>query len=141
MLAGGRLPGATWAPGYPMEATLLSLAIQAGRSDPQHAVFGHFQIVLRDRNEVIGDIGFHGPPDELGEVTISYAVVPSERGNGYATEAVRALLDWALEQPDVRVVRAESDVGNLASHHVLASVGMQHTFDAADRRIYEIEAP
>jgi len=138
MLAGGRLPGPKWANGYPLDSTLVSLAIQAGRDDDQ--LFGHFQVLHIGRNEVIGDIAFHGPPDALGEATISYAIVPSERGHGYATEAVRALLAWALEQPEIRVVRAESDVDNHASHHVLEMVGMRHTFDSDGRRAYEIEA-
>lgn len=140
LLAGGRLPGPRWAPGYPLDSTLVSLAILAGGADPEHAVFGHFQILLRDRQEVIGDVGFQGAPDALGEVSINYAIVPSERGNGYATEAVAALLHWALEQPEIRVIRAESNVGNHASHHVLETVGMHHTLDDGDRRTYEIAA-
>lgn len=139
VLAGGRLPGPGWAPGYPLDSTLVSLAIQAGRDDDEQ-LFGHFQVLHIARNEVIGDISFHGPPDPLGEATISYAIVPAERGNGYATEAVRALVAWALERPEIRVIRAESDVGNHASHHVLEMVGMRHTFDSEDRRMYEIEA-
>lgn len=143
ILAGGRLPGdsGNFAPGYPMESTLLTLAMQTeARTEPGGAVFGHFQITRLSDRLVIGDIGFHGPPDELGEATISYGVVPSERGHGYATEAVRALLVWAMEQPEIRVVRAESDVGNHASHHVLASAGMQHTLDSGERRVFEIQA-
>ncbi|MEI2702000.1 MAG: GNAT family N-acetyltransferase [Baekduia sp.] len=143
ILAGGRLPGGSgnFAPGYPMEGTLLTLAMQSdARSEPSAAVFGHFQIVRLSDRQVIGDIGFHGPPDELGEATISYGVVPSERGRGYATEAVRALLGWAMEQPEIRVVRAESDVANHASHHVLASAGMRHTLDSGERRVFEIQA-
>ena len=39
---------------------------------------------------MIGEIGFVGPPVN-GAVTIGYAIVPSARGQGYATEAIAAL--------------------------------------------------
>jgi RimJ/RimL family protein N-acetyltransferase len=41
------------------------------------------------------------------------------------TEAVKAMCDWALNQPDVKTVIAETDTDNQASHRVLEKCGMQ----------------
>ncbi|HEU0237361.1 MAG TPA: GNAT family N-acetyltransferase [Candidatus Limnocylindrales bacterium] len=55
-------------------------------------------IVLTEREEarrVIGTIGFHGPPDERGRLEVSCRIHPAHRSQGYAAEALGALLDWA----------------------------------------------
>ena len=44
---------------------------------------------------VIGSIGFHGPPDERGRLEASCRVHPAQGGQGFASEALSALLDWA----------------------------------------------
>jgi ribosomal-protein-alanine N-acetyltransferase len=73
---------------------------------------------------LIGDIGFKGPPDTTGAVEIGYSVLPAFRGHGYATEAARALIEWALAQPGVRRVTAECLEDNGASIRVLEKAGM-----------------
>ena len=79
-------------------------------------------IVFRG-DEVVGDAGFHSPPVD-GEVELGYSILPGHRGQGYATEAARALVEWALSQPDVeRVVAGAPD--NEASMRVLEKIGMR----------------
>ena len=80
---------------------------------------------------VVGDIGFHGPPDEAGRAEIGYSVVPGRRGRGYATEAAAALLRWAQAQPGVRQVVAGCDPGNAASATVLERAGLVRAGEAA----------
>ena len=55
-------------------------------------------MVLTDESggrEIIGSIGFHGPPDDKGRVEVGYRVEPQYRRQGFASEAIRALFDWA----------------------------------------------
>lgn len=137
---GGHLPATVVAGGYPLDSTLLALAAQIAAKGELAARFGHFQVVLRARDEVIGDVAFYGPPDELGEATIVFGIVPSERGRGYATEAVARLVQWALEQPEIRCLRAEMDPANHAAAHVVRAAGMIHTGDHDGRRHFEIRA-
>lgn len=72
---------------------------------------------------LVGDGGFKGPPAPDGTVQIGYSVLHSFRNKGYATEAVRALLSWALQRSGVKRVVAETAVDNRASIRVLDKAG------------------
>jgi [ribosomal protein S5]-alanine N-acetyltransferase len=142
LLEGVPVPGQRWAEGYPLDGTLVSVAMQEDlvRRGVDRQGFCHYQVLLRDEDLVIGDVGFHAPPDELGEVSVGIGIVPAARRRGYAVEALRALLEWALRQPEVRLVHADTDLVNLASQRVLAAAGMSLVADEGDRKVYEIHA-
>ena len=142
LLEGRPLPGQRWAEGYPLDGTLVAVAMQTElvERDVDRGGFCHYQVMLKDSDVVIGDIGFHAPPDELGEVSIGFGIVPAARRQGFAVEALRALLDWALRQPEVRSVHADTDLVNLASQRTLLSAGMRVVADEGDRKVYEIAA-
>lgn len=82
------------------------------------------QIVLKSENKVVGSINFKNAPDENGEVEIGYGTNAGFRNKGYMTEAVKALSEWALQQPLVKRVIAETLKDNIASHRVLEKSGM-----------------
>lgn len=86
--------------------------------------WGPSLVVHRDDRVVIGDAGFMGPPDASGSVELGYSIVPAYRRQGYAVEAARALLEWALARPDVTRVGAECFPDNAASIRVLEKIGM-----------------
>jgi RimJ/RimL family protein N-acetyltransferase len=66
--------------------------------------------------------GFKGPPQD-GTVEIGYSVLPQFQGRGYATEMVGGLVRWALGQPGVLRVVAETEWANPASVRVLSKSG------------------
>jgi ribosomal-protein-alanine N-acetyltransferase len=143
LLDGRPAVGQRWADGYPLDGTLVVVAMQADlvKREVERGPFCHYQVLLADEDLVIGDIGFHAPPDDLGEVSIGFGIVPVARGRGYAGEALRALLDWALRRPEVRTVHADTDLVNLASQRVLLGAGMRLAADEGDRKVFEIHAP
>ncbi|HEY4095553.1 MAG TPA: GNAT family N-acetyltransferase [Baekduia sp.] len=143
LLDGRPADGQQWAEGYPLDGTLVVVAMQAElvEREVDRGAFGLYQVLLRDDGLVIGDIGFHAPPDDLGEVSIGFGIVPVARGRGYAREALTAVLQWALQQPEVRTVHADTDLINLASQRVLLGAGMRLAADEGDRKVYEIHAP
>jgi len=55
--------------------------------------------------------------------SMGYCYDDAAWGQGYATEAARALLTWAFETLDLNRVQAETDTRNLASARVLEKVG------------------
>lgn len=142
LLEGVPADGQRWAEGYPLDGTLVAVAMQADlvKRGVDRGGFCHYQVLLRDEDLVIGDIGFHAPPDDLGEVSIGFGIVPAARRHGYAVEALRAVLDWALRQPEVRSIHADTDLVNLASQRVLAAAGMALAADEGDRKVFEIHA-
>lgn len=86
------------------------------------AALGTRLIRERDTNEVVGTIGFLTLP-EAGDVEVSYSVVPSRRGRGYATEALLALVRLALSEPTVSQVIAHTEEENTASQELLLTAG------------------
>src|SRR5262245_55380704 len=113
----------------------------------RHAATGERRVewgpraVVDAENRMVGHAGFHLPPRPLanaledptfvgqrepgsdGAVEIGYTIFPGQRGRGYATEAVRTLVDWAIQTAEVRVVLAAIARGNDASVRVLDRVG------------------
>ena len=58
------------------------------------------------------------------KVSFGYHLSRSEWGRGFATEAAQAIVDWALDQPEVYRVWTVCDVENHASARVLEKVGL-----------------
>jgi RimJ/RimL family protein N-acetyltransferase len=56
---------------------------------------------------------------------LGYVLARPYWNQGYTTEAVREVAEWALEQPTIYRVWAVCDVENLASARVLEKLGMQ----------------
>jgi RimJ/RimL family protein N-acetyltransferase len=77
-----------------------------------------FSMVRRDEGSAVGTCGFKGPPEE-GVVELAYGVSPEFQGQGYATEAARALVTYACDSGEVRVVRAHTRPEPNASTRVL----------------------
>jgi RimJ/RimL family protein N-acetyltransferase len=102
------------------------LPMQAAAS-PEAEPFGVWVMAERETRTVIGDIGLMGPPDEDGLVETGYSVVPERRRLGLATEALAAMVAWALEQPRVLGVIARCDAGNAPSRRALERAGFRVT--------------
>jgi RimJ/RimL family protein N-acetyltransferase len=65
----------------------------------------------------------HYPAGRLLE--IGYAVIPSERGKGYCSEAVQIMVDYLFLSKDIVRVQAHTDVRNVASQRVLEKIGFK----------------
>ncbi|MEU0103284.1 GNAT family N-acetyltransferase [Streptomyces sp. NPDC006267] len=130
--------GARWGPGYPTDGDVSAarrfLTTCANTGDPQP--FGDYEIRRRVDGRAIGGVGFHGPADENGSVTIGYGIVPSARGRGYASEALRGLLLFARAHGVTRV-KGDADHDNIASQHVMTAVGMRPTGEDERVRYFE----
>lgn len=80
---------------------------------------------------LVGSGGFKGPPQD-GACEIGYAVLPQFRGRGYATEMVVGLVRWALTQPGVLRIVAQTERANGASMRVLTRAGFVPIAAAGD---------
>jgi RimJ/RimL family protein N-acetyltransferase len=74
---------------------------------------------------LVGDVGLSPADGEPGVIKVGYTVAPVFQGRGYATEAVKALVDYAIDTLDAEVVRAYADAENIPSIRVAEKVGME----------------
>ena len=58
--------------------------------------WGVWLVIDSQTNKVIGDIGFKGKPDLDKSVEVGYGITSSEQNKGYATEALRSIIEWAF---------------------------------------------
>jgi hypothetical protein len=104
-----------------------------------HPWYTYWLLVIAGENLGAGLAGFKGEPNGEGEVEIGYGIDSAHRNRGYTTEAVRALIAWALAQPTCRSVVAETRKGNGASGRVLAKVGMRVYRETADMQYWRTQ--
>jgi RimJ/RimL family protein N-acetyltransferase len=135
---GGDARPARWADSYPLAGSRLAARMLLGQLEEGTSAtgFGMYQLVLRDGGRVIGDIGFHGPPQRDGAVEIGYAVVEEERGRGLAGEAAVAVCGWAFNQPAVQLIFAQTDIDNEPSGGVLRHTGFTDLGIQGERRTF-----
>ena len=69
-----------------------------------------------------GLAGFKGYPDKSGSSEIGYGIDPAYQNQGYMSEAVQALVTWALQHPYCKRVTATT-VENPASRRLLEKLG------------------
>ncbi len=117
--AGELLPGRRFDAEYPLPDTKDGIGFFLRHGSRE---FGFYLVARRDDGIVIGEIGFVGPP-RSGVVTIGYAIVPSARRQGYATEAIGAVAGWALARGDVEAVHAQTLPDNEPSARALLCAG------------------
>lgn len=122
---GGRFPSPELVP--PLMVDALGFFLEIASAGPASAAWGARAYITTDTREIAGMGGFTGPPDEPGYVTMGYSVFPECQRRGYASEAARALADWALSQPGVTHVQATISPRNVASERVAAYAGLHRT--------------
>ncbi len=105
-------------------------------SYPNEPGYCGWYIVAHGR--LIGTCGYHGPPNESGEVEIGYSIMKSYQRNGFATSAVRLLAARAFRDPRVARVAAETLPALIASQTVLARCGFSLAGRRADQEVGEV---
>ena len=90
---------------------------------------------------LVGDVGLRPVDDEPGVIVLGYTIGPEHQRQGYATEAVRALVGYAFDVLGADAVRAHADEENLPSTNVMRKAGLQlvHRWDhEEDGQIWHI---
>jgi RimJ/RimL family protein N-acetyltransferase len=115
----------------PMEGLFLEIVkgqLDIVREDAGHYLWHGFWLLIRKSDRVVvGAADFKGVPSADGEVEIGYGLGQAFEHKGYMTEAVRAMCGWAMRQPSVSHVIAETDAEGLASQRLLQSCGFVET--------------
>lgn len=122
----------------PLMEALLPVVRDRLRAQPETAGWWTWLAIRRDTRDVVGALGFGGPPDEEGSVLMGYATYAEADRRGFATEAVSALTDWALQQPGCLKVCANIPTDNAGARRVAEKVGMQLVGALWDEEIDEV---
>ena len=91
-----------------------------------------FRSLREDRN-----IGLHISPENREEADIGYTVVPAAQGKGIASEALRAVCEYAFNQTGVKAINAYVLADNGGSVRVLEKAGFVRT--QVLEKAYEID--
>lgn len=115
----------TWNPHPDIEYTKNYLGFVIGRY--KSGEFYDWAVTLKEaEGKMIGTCGFSriDAPNEIGEV--GYVIAPEYQNNGYATEAVRTLIDFGFDSLRLHRIEARFISGNRASFAVMQKCGMTY---------------
>lgn len=109
--------------GEPVEGEFLDIIkgqLKKTAQDEENLLYYTFWLFVRKTDRiVVGSADFKDLPDSNGEVEIGYGLGSEFEHNGYMTEAVRAMCEWAMKQEQVSHVIAETYTNNIQSQRVL----------------------
>lgn len=127
----GRLIDATVPASWPGELSeVLKMRLSQIEADPAIGPWLLRAMVLAETEEMIGCIGFHTTPGPAyleehspGAVEFGFEVFPEFRRQGFALEAIGALLGWARNEQDQRSFIVTIRPDNEASQALAARLG------------------
>ncbi len=83
------------------------------------------QLLVCVDGDPVGTIGLEPPNQVWGTAEAGYMITPDEWGNGYATDALRALCDHAFGERRLNKVYATAYASNTASRRVMEKAGFR----------------
>jgi len=102
--------------------------------------YTNWQIILKEENKSIGSVGFLGAANKKHEMEIGYGINDEYQSKGYATEAVKALCEWAFSQ-NVYYIQAQTEPDNEPSKKVLIKCGFKQLEAQNENLLFELEKP
>ncbi|MFF7731457.1 MULTISPECIES: GNAT family N-acetyltransferase [unclassified Streptomyces] len=121
--------------GAPRSAERTARDIEAWEEEWDEEGFGMFAVELLGSGELAGAVGLSvaGSPAEIaGQVAISWRLGRVFWGQGYASEAAHATLEFAVQDRGLDRVVAVRRLADTASANVLDKLGMQTEGTAQD---------
>jgi ribosomal-protein-alanine N-acetyltransferase len=87
--------------------------------------FGFWATVLKDTGEIIGQCGLLAQKvDEVDETEIAYALAKEYRGQGFATEATKAIKHYGFNKLNFNRLISIIDPNNISSQKVALRTGL-----------------
>ncbi len=114
----------TWGPNSKEDSHFfIQRVISYQEDDPRRN--HEFAVILEKEDRLIGACGLCVSNPDHKEAWIGYCFNRHFWGKGYATEAIKALLEFGFSKLGLHRIFATSQPDNIASAHVLGKVGMR----------------
>jgi RimJ/RimL family protein N-acetyltransferase len=106
--------------------------------------YGMWAVERRDSGEFIGRVGLHNP-EGWPDIELGWMLVPDARHQGFATEAARAVLDFAFTRLAVpraiSLIRADNSASERVARRIGGRQGTTIDFLGAATLVYAYHAP
>ena len=114
---------ARWSPEEPIEAgAFLRYSLDFETEEPRN--HWRFAVLRQADGSLLGSAELHIESHEHRRGTLGYLISPAAQGQGYATEAAQAVLDFGLGVGGLHRISATCDPENVGSSRVLEKIGM-----------------
>jgi RimJ/RimL family protein N-acetyltransferase len=108
------------------------------RSERPPTDWHNYFFVHPREHALVGNGGFAGDPDDSGVVEIGYEIAPEHQNRGFATEAARAMIDYAFAHEEVTAVVAHTLAETNASKAVLRKAGMSFVAEVPEPEVGKV---
>jgi len=123
-------PDVTRFMGGPRDHEWLYAELTKDAEDKSPPKINLWPVIEKATNQIIGHCGLVDKEvDGQVEFDLTYVLVKTAWGKGYATEVAIAIADYAFKQLGLKRIIALIDPTNTASLHVAIKVGMHHEKD------------
>lgn len=92
----------------------------------REAGYATLAVRRQEDDRFLGYCGLRPLPDRISAAEVVFALAPPHWRQGYAREAVKAVLAWAGTIAGLREVLAMARPEHIRSRHVMAAAGMHH---------------
>jgi len=127
--------------GEPLTRDQVASAIAAGTAHQENHGCQHWAVVDRQTSDIIGCCGFNtmpGRPEFDDALELAVHIAQHAWGHGYATEALRASVDYAFAYLSPARLVAWTEPENRAMQRVLERTGFE---SLGDRPCWDDDAP
>jgi RimJ/RimL family protein N-acetyltransferase len=128
-----RIAGLSLPVGWPdeVDARWLRIRLEEMQKPGWQTWLVRAMMAIGDRR-MVGHIGFHGPPDEIGRAEMGYTVFAEYRRRGYAAEAAMGMMDWACARHGVTRFYLAISPDNAPSLAMAAKLGFARIGEQMD---------
>ena len=96
-------------------------------------------VELKDTHEIIGNINVIEISKKHNNCEVGYVYGSKFWGNGYASESLKRVLEFLLDECEIHLVEAKHHASNPASGRVMEKAGMKKDGILRERRVTKIK--
>ena len=126
-------------PDWLEEKDLMRFRMDDYRADNKYLAWGLHAVGLRKSKEMVGFIGFHTRPNPEyllplapNAIELGYTIFLPHRRQGFAEEAIKGMLNWAIKRHPLDNFIASVSPTNLASTALVKKLGFEKIGEQID---------